>query len=66
VRRWILIGLLVAPGIALTVAWGWNALIIYSFFAFVAVAQVAMLAGWTRMIQHVGREWSEGRFRLTR
>jgi hypothetical protein len=52
------IGLLVVGAVAIVVAWGWRALVVYAFFA--AIAGALMLA--TRVGGDWMRESSRGRF----
>jgi hypothetical protein len=58
VTRWIVLGLVVAVGVALFAAWGWVAALLYAFLAVVA-AVVAWGAG---IANRVTRDISRGRF----
>ena len=46
--------MLIAPGAAMTVAWGWRAGIVYGFFLAVALAQTAFVVLWGRVGERCG------------
>jgi uncharacterized membrane protein len=58
VTRWLVLGLVVAVGVALFIAWGWVAALFYTLLAVVA-AVVSWGAG---IANQVTREISRGRF----
>jgi hypothetical protein len=58
VTRWIVLGLVVAVGVALFAAWGWVAALLYAFLAVVA-AVVSWGAG---IANRVTTDISRGRF----
>jgi hypothetical protein len=56
--RWVALGSVGVVGVAVTVAWGWRALVVYLFFAAIsgALAVAALVGGdWVR-------DSSRGRF----
>jgi uncharacterized protein (DUF58 family) len=58
VTRWLVLGLVIAVGVALFIAWGWVAALFYTLLAVVA-AVVSWGAG---IANQVTREISRGRF----
>jgi hypothetical protein len=58
VARWVGVGLLVLGAVAITIAWGWRALVVYLFFA--------ALSGVFALAAGMGGDWvrdsSRGRF----
>ena len=56
--RWVGVGLLALGAVAITIAWGWHALVVYLFFA-ALLSAFALAAG-------MGGDWlrdaSRGRF----
>jgi hypothetical protein len=61
-RRVLLAVLVIAPGVALAIAYGWGALIVYGFFAFVAFALAAGAGAVGKLSEDLGRRAGEGRF----
>jgi hypothetical protein len=55
--------MLIAPGVAMTVAWGWRAGIVYAFFLAVALAQTAFVVLWARVGQRGGAWYYDRRLR---
>jgi multisubunit Na+/H+ antiporter MnhB subunit len=52
--RGAIIALLLGLGVAMTVAWGWKAAAIYSFFLGLAVIWTAFAVLWGRLAQRSG------------
>jgi hypothetical protein len=60
-RRALLVALFAAPGIALGIAYGWGALLVYAFFAGVAFALAWGAGAVGDMAERGGRASGEGR-----
>jgi hypothetical protein len=65
-RRWwrgAIIAILLGLGIAMTVAWGWTAALVYAFFLGVALSYAFFAIGWGRIARQGGGWYYERQLR---
>jgi hypothetical protein len=64
-RRWrgAIIAILLGLGIAMTVAWGWTAALVYAFFLGVALSYALFAIGWGRIARQGGGWYYERQLR---